>query len=91
MDAMERRKRLYELAESDPEYRRIRAEYEKAKEGFDRFTLTLPEQQRNLLQTCPGMGYFLHHRMLSIVCENMAFPDERNGKCIVGDGFPVPK
>lgn len=76
MDSMERRKKIYELARDDEEYRRIKAEYDRAKVLFDRFTLTLPEDQRNLLQSFPGMGHFLYHRMLSIICENMRFEDE---------------
>ena len=76
MDSMERRKKIYELARDDEEYRRIKAEYDRAKVLFDRFTLTLPEDQRNLLQSFPGMGHFLYHSMLSIICENMRFEDE---------------
>lgn len=73
---MERRKRIFELAEADEEYRKIRAELERAEKYFEAFTLTLPEQQRNLLRSCPGMEYFLHHRLLTLICETMTFPDE---------------
>lgn len=76
MDPMERRKKIYEMAEDDAQYRRIKADFDKARDLFDRIALSLPEEERNLLQSYPGMGHFLHHRMLTIICENMCFEDE---------------
>lgn len=76
LSPMERRMRIMKLAERDEEFRRISAELAQAEKYFEAFTLTLPEEQRNLLRSCPGMEYFRFHRMLSIICEYMRFPDE---------------
>ena len=73
---MERRNRIYEMLESDPEYAKMKAEYESAKGRFTQLTDRLPKKLRNLLWTYPGMGYFLHHRMLNFICEHMKFRDE---------------
>lgn len=77
MTPMERRSRIYEIAEADEEYGQMLAEYEAAKDRFERFVNRLPRKLRNLLWSYPGMGYFLHHRMLTIICKNMIFPDEQ--------------
>lgn len=76
MDPVERRKRIDEMAQADAGFRRAREEYDRAKALFDQFALSLPEDQRNLLQAYPGMGYFLHHKMLNLICEHMRFEDE---------------
>ena len=76
MTPMERRKRIEELTKTDEEYQKIKEEYKRARQLFDAFTLTLPEKDRNLLQTLPGMGCFLHSRMISLITENMVFPEE---------------
>ncbi len=73
---MERRSRIYEMLESDPEYGKMKAEYETAKARFTKLTDRLPKGVRNLLWSYPGMGYFLYHRMLNYVCEHMQFQDE---------------
>ena len=76
MTPMERRKRISQLAEADGEYQKIKQEYDRLRRLFDACTLKLPEEERNLLQALPGMGAFLHSRMLSLVTESMVFPDE---------------
>ena len=76
MTPMERRKKIGKLAEADGEYQKIKVKYNRARQLFDAFTLTLPEEDRNLLQTLPGMGCFLHSRMITLVTENMVFPEE---------------
>ena len=76
MTPMERRKKIKKLAETDGEYQKIRQEYDRARQLFDAFTLTLPEEDRNLLQSLSGMGYFLHSRMISLIAEHMVFPEE---------------
>ena len=73
----ERRKRICQLAEADGEYQKLKEECDRARRLFDAFILTLPERDRNLLQTLPGMEYFLSSRMLTLVSENMTFPDEK--------------
>lgn len=76
MTPEERRKKICELAADDEDFRRAKAEYDRAKYLFDQFTLTLPPAQQDLLRSYPGMGYFLHHKMLNLICENMKFEDE---------------
>lgn len=76
MDPLERRRKIYEMAEADEEYRKMKAEYDRAQARFTRLTDHLPRRLRNLLWTYPGMGYFLHHRMLTLICETMSFPEE---------------
>ena len=73
---LERRNRIYEMLDSDPECAKMKAEYESARSRFTKLTDRLPERLRNLLWTYPGMGYFLHHRTLNLICEHMKFPDE---------------
>ena len=76
MTDMERRQRIYEICEQNKDYVACKAEYDKAYQKFTAFTDILPEKMRNFLWGVPGMGYFLHHRMLNIICEEMRFPGE---------------
>ena len=76
MTPLQRRERLQQIAGADEEFRGMKAAWDKAREAFDAYTDTLPEAQRNLLQAYPGMGYFLYHRLLTIACRHMRFPDE---------------
>ena len=78
MTPEQRRKRIYELAEADSEYRKIYAEFEPAKDRFTKLTNLLPKRTRNLLWSYPGLGYFLHHRMLTVICQYMKFSDEES-------------
>lgn len=72
----ERRQRIYEMAQKDREYCGIQAEYEPGKAWFEKNVDRLPKKLRSRLWTYPGMGYFLHHRMLTLICQNMKFADE---------------
>ena len=72
----QRRSKIYELAESNEEYRKIMQELTSAKKAFELYTDPLPEDLRNLLWSYPGMGYFMHHRLLTMICETMRFPEE---------------
>lgn len=73
---IQRRERISALVREDDECRKLFDEYTSAKERFIRFTDRLPRPVRELLWRYPGTGYFLHHRILTIVCENMRFEDE---------------
>ena len=68
--------RIYQLAETDAEYRKMKAEYEPGKAWFEKTMGRLPEKLRNRVWAYPGMGYFMHHRMLILICRNMKFVDE---------------
>ena len=72
----ERRARIYQMAEADPDYIQMKAEYEPAKKWFEKVVGRLPKKLRNRLFTYPGMGYFMHHKMLNIICDHMKFADE---------------
>lgn len=72
----QRRNRIMELARKDEEYRHMMEEYGPAKTRFEKFVDKLPLPVRNLLWSYPGMGYLLHGRILTLVCEHMRFPDE---------------
>ena len=73
---LERRQRIHAIAEADPDYIQMNAEYEPARIWFEKVVTRLPNGLRNRLFTYPSMGYFMHHRMLTIICENMKFFDE---------------
>ena len=72
----ERRWHIYKLAEQDEKYRTIKKEYDAGKVWFEKVTNKLPRKLSNKLWVYPGMGYFMHHRMLTLICENMKFIDE---------------
>ena len=73
---MERRERILELIASDEECRKMTTSLEDAKQRFEQHVSALPEDARQPLWEYPGMGYFLHNRVLKLICESMRFPDE---------------
>ncbi|MBR3972486.1 MAG: hypothetical protein IKJ99_00880 [Oscillospiraceae bacterium] len=73
---IERRERIRELIASDEECRKMTASLEEAKQRFEQYVSTLPAETRQLLWECPGMAYFLHNRILKLMCDAMRFPDE---------------
>ena len=72
----ERRMRICELCDGDERIQQMRVYFEPAMKFFDRFTRWLPFPLRNRLREYPGMGRFIHGRMLTLICENMKFMDE---------------
>lgn len=72
----ERRQRMDEIASQDENWKKMMEEYLPAKKRFTKFVDRLPKPLRELLWRYPGMGYFLHHRMLNLVAEHMRFEDE---------------
>ena len=72
----QRRRRIFNIAEADEEYQQIMRELTSARNGFDQAVKWMPGNVRNQLGCFPGLGYFLFHRMLTIVCAHMIFPDE---------------
>lgn len=73
---IQRRQRLLELMEADPDCRRLLADYRAAQRRFTTMTDRLPRVLREWLWALPGTGYYLHHRILTLVCEQMRFGDE---------------
>ena len=76
MTELERRERIYELCEQNEDYRGWKQQYDEANRKFTKITDKLPKKLRNFLWSVPTMGYFVHHRMLNVICEYMRFPDE---------------
>ena len=76
MTDLERRKRIYEICEQNEDYRGWKEEYDRVHRKFTAFTDKMPLKIRNFLWSVPGTGYFLHHRMLNVICQEMRFPEE---------------
>ena len=76
MTDLERRKRIYEICEQNEDYRAWKEEYDRVHRKFTAFTDKLPPKIRSFLWSVPGTGYFVHHRMLNVICEEMRFPEE---------------
>ena len=76
MTDLERRKRIYEICEQNEDFRAWKKEYDRAHRKFTSFTDKLPQKLRSFLWSVPGTGYFVHHRMLNVICEEMRFPEE---------------
>ena len=76
MTDLERRKRIYELCEQNEDYRIWKKQYDEPHRKFTAFTDKLSPRLRNFLWSVPGSGYFVHHRMLDVICQSMRFPDE---------------
>ena len=74
---MERWEKIHQIAAADEEYQKLQVSYEMAKLRFTRFADKKPGWIRKLLLSYPGMGYFMHHRMLELICEHKRFEDEQ--------------
>ena len=72
----ERRQRIYELTEADKDFQAMLAEYLSAKAWFEKHIRWIPAKLRSRLLSYPGMGHFLYHQLLNLVCQHMRFPDE---------------
>ena len=72
----QRRERIRRMADSDPEIRKMKKEYEAGRAWFEKVTKWLPPRLHSKLWNFPGMAHFIHHRLLTLICENMKFNDE---------------
>ena len=72
----QRRKRIHEIMDRNPEFIRLKDAFDRDKRWFDAFTARLPRRLRNRLRSYPGMMYFLYCRVIDTVCRDMRFPDE---------------
>ena len=72
----QRRDRLQEMMDKNPDYLRMKAFYAPAKAWFDRFTAFLPKRLRSRLHEYPGMFYLMHQRTIDTICREMKFLDE---------------
>ena len=73
--AEEKRSKLWSIAESDPEYQKMKADYLQFEGDFSAYVDALPKEFRNYLWGYPGMAQFMFHRILSIACSMMDFND----------------
>ena len=85
---LQRRERLLRLADSDPEISRMKQEYERGRAWFEKATRWMPPTLRSKWWNYPGMGYLIHNRMLTLVCEKMCFYDEESETC---ENLPIQK
>ena len=84
----QRRERLLRMADCDPETSRMKEEYEKGRAWFEKATRWMPPALRSKWWNFPGMGYLIHSRMLTLICENMRFYDEESENC---ENLPLQK
>ena len=73
---VQRRQRLEEMIKSDPDCGQLWKEYMDARQRFTKMMERKPRKMRDRLWELPGVGYFLYHRVLMMVCDNMRFADE---------------
>lgn len=72
----QRRQRIFEMMEENPDFARIKEAYLPAKSWFQKFTALIPGRLGNRLREYPGMMYLMYQRVIDAVCRNMRFPDE---------------
>ena len=72
----ERRERIRQLAASDPEISKMKKEYDEGRAWFEKATASMSPKRHSQWWTFPGMAHFIHHRLLTLICENMKFNDE---------------
>lgn len=72
----ERRKKLNEILEADPDYRTLLEDFEKAKARFEKYTGSQPRNIGKFLWSFPGNAYFLHQRAMELILREMRFPEE---------------
>lgn len=72
----ERRRKMLAILEADEDYQKMKLESNMAMANFERFVNHMPRKLRNLLWAYPGLLYFMHHRTLTLLSEQMRFPDE---------------
>ena len=72
----QRRERIRQIADADPEIRKMRKEYEQGRAWFEKATKWMPPGLHSKWWNFPGMWHLIHHRMITLICENMKFQDE---------------
>ena len=72
----QRRERIRRMADSDPEIRKMKKEYDEGREWFEKATASMTPECHSKWWNFPGMAHFIHHRLLTLICENMKFNDE---------------
>lgn len=73
---LQRRQRLEDMIRSDPDCGQLWKEYMEAQQHFMKMMERKPQKTRDRLWRLPGVGYFLYHRVLMMVCKTMRFYDE---------------
>ena len=72
----QRRERIRQLAAEDPEIQKMKEDYDAGRTWFEKTTAWMPPRLHSRWWTFPGMAHLIHHRMLTLICENMRFRDE---------------
>lgn len=84
----QRRERIRQMADRDPEIQKMKKEYEKGRTWFEKATKWMLPTLHSKWWNFPGMAHLIHHRMLTLICENMEFIDEEIKDC---DNLPCQK
>lgn len=74
--SLDRRNRLYALAQEDLAYPIWNRDHEGSRQAFYQFYDSQPESVQYLLHRYVDCGFIAMQRLIDLACENMAFPDE---------------
>lgn len=72
----QRRERIRQMIRSDPQIQEMSKDYEAGRTWFEKATKWMPPRLHSKWWTFPGMAHFIYHRVLTLISENMRFPDE---------------
>lgn len=75
--AMQRQKKLYQLAEADTIYQTWARSFEDCQTAFTQFANSQPENIRNMLYGYADCGRMAQQCLVNLACENMIFPEEK--------------
>lgn len=76
----QRRKKLCGLIAQDRDCAKLEKEYWTEHEKFARFTDKLPRWIRERLLGYPTLCYDYHQRIITLLCEELRFPEEDGGE-----------
>ena len=76
----QRREKLNEMILLDADAHNFEREFWEEKKKYDRFVNRLPLFLRNLLFGYPTMCYLYHQRVITLLLENLRFPEETRDK-----------
>ena len=79
MEFLDRIKRLRQIAEEDRIYQIWEKNYEESSQKFHKFARWCPKKVRQFLYGYAEGGRLMMQRAMNIACEQMVFPDEKQG------------
>ena len=94
MEFLNRIQRLRQIAEDDRIYQIWEKNYAESSQKFHKFAKWCPKKIRQFLYGYAESGRLMMQRAMNIACEQMVFPDEKQGKLShsfsVGEGLDPP-